>query len=394
MALPAATVTRVPTPQLIVLPGRDAPFMRPHQLVQPEDPVRAGQPLVQDRRQPEIALIAPVAGRIKEVLRGPQRRVESVSLVPDLPTPQTDAPQTLPTDPAQARQVLVRAGFWPAIRSRPFDGIAAVTATPRTVLVTGFLSDPLAPPLAQVLTPDQTSDLSRGLRTLATVADAPVVMVHDGDPPLTTEGITLRRAGHLPQDRTPGTLVARVGPATPDRPVWLLDWQDAAALGHWLRTGALPGHRLLSCRVAGERGLPRLLSADIGTPVQDILTALSLPAGPVLAGPPEMARAVIAIGRRDDRLSVPRTLLPAARRANRPGPVLPLPRLERTLPRHPAPIALLRAIAAGDDDAARRLGVLDLAPEDLAASALHCLSGNDYPALLAQMLDRIREDET
>lgn len=394
MALPTATVIRVPPPQRVLLQGRDAPFMRADPLVQPGDTVRAGQTLVKDRRQPEIALIAPVAGRVEEICRGPHRRIESLALIPDRASPPDDTPQTLPTDPAQTRQALVRAGFWPAIRSRPFDGIASVSATPRVVVVKGFLSDPLTLPLAQLLTPEQTNDLAVALCALGTVANAPVVLMHDGDPPLMANGFALRRVGTLPQDRTPGTLVALHGPAAPDRPIWLLDWQDVAALGHWLRTGALPVPRLLSCRVAGERGPPRLLIADIGTPVQDILTTFGLPESPVLAGPPELGRAAVAIGRREDRLSIVRTLPPLLRLVRRAGPVLPLPRLERTLPRHPAPVALLRAIAAGDDNTARRLGVLDLAPEDLAASALNCLSGNDYPALLAQMQDRIREDET
>lgn len=351
--------------------------------------MEAGQPIARDRRRPWLALVAPCAGRVREVLHGPRRSLARVEFAPHAAAGAPSRPQVLAGTPAEARAQLVEAGLWAGLRCRPGDGVPDLARPPARLIVVARLSDPTAPPVAELLTGDDHTILEAGVAALAVAAEAPAVFVHDGPDPLAgaLPNMARRTLPRSPAMRGIGAIVTREGGATSEKPVWIVDWQEALALGRWLATGRFDGRRIWTLREPeGDR--LHLVRAVIGTPVPAVLDTRPEDGGVCLAGIPFLGRAVEGLPRRADRLTLAREV-PLPRRGKWTSPILPLARLERALPWHEAPAALLRALAAGDDERAEALGAGALAAEDLAAAVFLCPGGHDYPALLADFLDRL-----
>lgn len=388
---PASQIIEIPLTRSLVLEGVETPRMRPVILAEPGAEVGGGRPVARDRRHPWVTLVAPQRGRIREIVRGPRRSLARVEIEPLAEAAAPSGPQILADKPAAARMQLVEAGFWAGLRCRPGDGAPDPAHAPARLIVVARLSDPAAPAVAEFLGAEDRGLLETGVSTLSELAGAPATLVHDGPDPLGGALAAVKRRS-LPRGGTMrglGAIVAREGGASADAPVWIADWQEALALGRWLATGHFDGRRIWTL-LSEEDDRPRLIRAVIGTPVGAVLEALSLEGRPCLAGAPLLGRAVESLPRRADRLTLVREV-PVPRRPRWTGPVLPIRRLESTLPWHEAPAALLRALAAGDDARAEALGAGALAPEDVAAAAFLCPGGHDYPQLLSAFLDRLDE---
>jgi Na+-transporting NADH:ubiquinone oxidoreductase subunit A len=381
-------------PPRLLLTGVDGRRLRPKLEVAEGDRVVAGQSLARDRKRPWIRVISPVSGTVRAIVLGARRTLGAIELEPGGTMQPETGSRALPIDPAAARWALVEAGLWTAVRARPFDGIADPRVDPRAILVTGFLSDHETPDLARLLDEGQhgATDFDAGLAALAGLGAGRTVLAHAGAVPdagPAATGVERVQIARGPQARSLALLVRAVGPATPERPVWHLDWQDACAIGRWLRCGAVPSARTVAFR--GCDAQARLLRVCIGTPIDAIARSLEVHAERLVLGHPALGHRARALARHDDRLS----LLPApfvGSAARRPGPIVPLPLLEAAMPGVVAPVGFLRAIASGDTETAVRMGLLNMGPEDVAACTLLCLSGNDYASLLARTLDRMERE--
>src|SRR5690606_9899719 len=82
----------------------------------------------------------------------------------------------------------------------------------------------------------------------------------------------------------------------------------------------------------------------------------------------------------------------ALRRAGRPLPVIPTAALDQALAGLPA-AALVRALGAGDDESAIRLGALSLVEQDLALADYATAAEPPLSAQLRAILDRIEAAE-
>ncbi len=385
-------VVDVELPGLLVLDGESAGPEGVFPTVAGGDKVAAFTTVARNRARAYNGFTSPVDGVVRRVLPGPRRRLERIEIVPDKQQRAQASPVRLPEDRAGLRTALIDAGLWEGLLARPFNGVADPEIEPAAILVTGFFSDPAAPDVADILRPGDIADLEDGLRVVAALAGCGAVLAHTGANPLAGRRIDgldylpMRRAALRPDERFVGELVGRIGPARVAAPVWLMDWQEAIEIGQRLRGRAGPVRRIVAMRGAGRPAA--LLNIVVGTPLADLAGE---DGDEVLgAGHPVTARIGGAIGRHDDRISVFRHVPPPERPVR--GPIVPHPALEAALPFHPAPVALLRALAAGDHDAAAGLGALDLGPDDLALAQHICPSGRDYPALLTSALTAIASD--
>jgi Na+-transporting NADH:ubiquinone oxidoreductase subunit A len=397
----------IETPARILLSGADYRGLRPDLSVSEGERISAGQIVFADRKRRWIRIPSPVSGKVVSIERGPRRTLKHIEIeVSD--GPETTRPSVdVAAKGAPARQALIDAGLWSAIRQRPFDSVSDPDIPPKAILVTAMFSDHTAPSLAEVMAHSQTEDdFVIGLQFVSNLAACPAVLCHvRGDvlPVPKNTGLKQVAFGLDHSDRFVGTHVRKIAPASTDAPVWYVNWQDVVAIGHFARTGVVPHNRLLCLRGASSYR-PVLIRTPVGTPISAITAGSGAPALPsgtaMITGDPLQLKGAVAVGRYDDRLSVVEILPdapwttkhPRPKRffqsnANRIGPIIPHRQLGHSLPEHPAPIAFLRALAAGDVETALRLGCLDLAEPDVAACSLTCVSGNDYPALLRRVLD-------
>lgn len=125
----------------------------PKVIVKEGDKVKAGTPLMIDKKFPEINFVSPVSGEVKAIVRGEKRKLLHVVVTADEQTVYEEFPVRQPADLSrkEVMEALQTAGLWPFLKRRPYDLVANPDAQPKAIVVKGFDSAPLAPDYAFVL---------------------------------------------------------------------------------------------------------------------------------------------------------------------------------------------------------------------------------------------------
>lgn len=358
--------------------------------------VRAGQVLFRDRRHPALVCTAPGSGVVDAVHVGPRRALHSIAIRLDgaddaapCPAPAGD------TDPARLRAWLCEAGLWMAFRTRPYGAVPRPDAAPAAIFVTAIDTNPLAAD-PRVVIGAHADAFAGGVRALARLVPAPVFLcVAPGDavPSADVAGVRVAEfAGPHPAG-LPGTHIHHLAPASAERTVWYVGYQDVIAIGATLADGRPWLARTVALGGPGVRR-PRLIRTRLGAAVSDLVRdelddgPCRIVSGSVLSGRTVAERASY-LGRHHDQITVLRD--GAAPRATdaAAGPMLPLDVFDRVVPLDVLPSPLLRALLAGDVERAEALGALELEEEDLALCSVVCPGRNDYGRLLRAALERI-----
>ena len=389
-------------------------FARPEQdfrvdmLVNPGEEVAQGAPVLRSRRHPSLTLVAPVAGTVAGVDLGPGRRLSQV-LFFHLPDGERHVHDVRAaengTNASATRSLLLSAGLWTYLRSRPFGRLPSPDETPAAIFVMALDTRPDAPPPALTLK-GRLDAFARGLQALVGLTSGPVHVCHDGTAGLGDIGggnrIRLNRVEPVHPLGLPGMQIASRFPAATGKPVWDIHAEDAAGIGEFLATGLVPETRMVS--VSGpalrEKRLVRCQpGADLRALTFDIVrpgphrlmsgSALDGMEGRWLGSCDRQVAAIAAAGpeRRPHWFSA------ALRRSSRPLPIIPTAALDHAfggiLPAAP----LVRAIAANDTETAIRLGALSLIEEDVALADYVTAASPRLAVLLRGMLDWIADEE-
>ena len=110
------------------------------------DTVAAGEPLYHDKNDEKIKVTSPVAGKVKEVVRGNRRKIMAIVIEPD----NSGNVKTFDTK-ENPKALLLESGLWAMIRQRPYDIVPSTDVRPRDIFITAFDSATLAPSLSLVM---------------------------------------------------------------------------------------------------------------------------------------------------------------------------------------------------------------------------------------------------
>lgn len=368
-----------PTEEAAIIPPQGT-RLRVDMVAEEGDLVAEGAPVARLRHAPEICLVAPMAARVARISLLPGRQLGEIVLFRETGGEplRHDAATTAEDTPEALAVLLQRAGFWPRIRRRPFGTMPAADERPAAIVVMACDTRPLAPDPVLALAGREAS-LARGLRALTGLTDGPVHLCEDAARPILPgrrpdPGVSVTRVGPRHPQGLAGIRVHDLCPASADHPVWDLHAEDVADLGALLETGALPQTRLVS--VAGPAlSESRLLRCQIGADTRGLSYGAVRP-GPhvILAGSALEGRRAHWLGPRDRQVTVlpdaapdagAHWFLSALTRSALPRPLIPSAALGQATGGGFPAMAMLRALGAGDDEAATRLGALSLLEEDL-----------------------------
>lgn len=383
-------------------PGEE---LRVEQLVDQDDLVRQGQPVMRLRAQPSIALTAPMSGRVASVqFRPGHRLVQMVLFREDGAGRERFDVSGAENDAASLRALMQGTGLWRALRSRPFGHMPRADETPAALFVMAVDSRPgAADPVAMLS--GREEEFTRGLAALSHLTDGPVMLVaRPGKlPGETSENVTRITCGKLHPMGLAGLNIHQKFPARPDRRVWDIQAEDVADLGALLMTGLLPATKTLSL-TGGALSQPRLLRCQPGADLRELSQAWVKPGlHEVLTGSYLDGHAAHWLGTRDRQASI----LPMGSRkhrrhwfqaalqtAARPLPIIPTAALIQSLGGRALPVAaLIRALGAGDSETAVKLGVLSLLEEDLALADYVSAADPPLSHQLRVLLDRVEKEE-
>ena len=430
---PRADVHAKEVDSVALLPG-DHPGVKPVLRVEQGQRVALGEPLFEDRNDPQVRFTSPGAGTVTAIHRGARRALRGIVVTLDGSAEVEFEPvrreHLARLSREQVRQRLLDAGLWPALRARPYGRVPSPATEPHALFVTGMDTNPLAPD-PRVMIGEYGTDFADGVLALAALLDGMVyVCCAPGTEPRLPEHprVALAEfAGPHPAG-LPGTHIHAIAPVSARRTAWYLGYQDVIAAGRLFTTGRISTERVLSLAGPAIRE-PRLIRTRLGASIEDLTRGEIVPgecrvlSGSVLSGRATADWATY-LGRyhlqvtalregRDreflgwtapgaDKFSLTRTFLsgflPArlfpltTSQQGSPRAMVPIGAFERVVPLDLLPTQLLRAIAVGDTDMAQQLGCLELEEEDLALCSFVCPSKYDYGPLLRQALTRIEKE--
>jgi Na+-transporting NADH:ubiquinone oxidoreductase subunit A len=376
-------------------------------LVSEGDVVAQGAPLASLRGAPSIRLVAPMPARVARIVLMPGRRLSEIVLFhePGQGRHRHGFAGGSPGTEATIRDALQQGGLWPLICRRPFGGLPAVGERPAAIVVMGVDTRPLAP-CPHLALEGREEGFNAGLAALGKLTDGRVFLCA-GEGALPVEPATASgqfvqvRTGNRHPQGLAGFRIHDLTPASIDKPVWSCHAEDVAAMGELLTTGYVPPTRLVN--VAGE-GLrhSRLVRTQPGADVRG-LTHLHTVPGPhrLLSGSPLEGVEVHWLGTRDRQVSVVAGHLPhrdshwfltALSRSARSYPVIPTRALTEAFGAALPAAAFVRALSAGDDETAMRLGLLSFLQEDMALADFVLGGEARLGGLLNAMLARVKAE--
>ena len=421
----------------VALCGVDYIGLRPRLLVEVGDSVGLGQPLWQDKRDPDVCYPSPGRGVVTAINRGARRVLESVvvnledSGAPDRTFEPLSLRQIELLKRDQVVERMLSSGLWTALRTRPFSRVPPSGSEPRDIFVTAIDTRPLAPDPTVVVQRD-VEHFATGLEVLAHLTRGSVWLCTAPNWNITLPGIDrVHRvifSGPHPAG-LPGTHMHCLSPVDANHVNWHINYQDVTALGLLFRNGKIQTDRVVSlCGTCTNE--PRLVTARLGAALEELLRdgtcateVCRVISGSVLGG--RSATGTLAyLGRYHDQVSVlreggrsfvfgwsglfPRRFTTAPTFARQSGHrkrytfsttqngrftgMLPMRVFDRVMPLDILPSPLLRALLVKDTDRAQALGCLELDEEDLALCSFVCPAKNDYGVALRINLEQIEKE--
>lgn len=390
---------------LAVPPGQD---WRVTVTVREGDRVPQGGELARLRNRPEVRLVAPMPATVAAIRLNPGSRLSEIVLFHE---PGGDrACHRSVFEPAlpgatDLRLLMQMAGLWPLLRRRPFGGMPTAAERPNAIFVMATDTRPLAAdPLVALR--GQMPEFGLGLDALGQLTDGPVYVCQPEGADLVERGraggraVALACGARHPQGLA-GVQILHHAPLSEGQAIWDIAAEDVAALGHLLKTGYLPETRLVSVAGPGLRE-SRLLRTQPGADLRGLVQGIVQPGRHrLLSGSALDGYDAHWLGWRDrqvtvlpraDRAPKPHWFRAALTRSALPSPVIPTPALDQALGGAAPAAALVRALSAGEDEAATRFGALSLQEEDLAL-ADYVLGGTaDLRGHLRRFLTRAAQE--
>lgn len=402
-------------------------------LAQEGEEVRVGSPLFADRRDETVLYTSPAAGKITAINRGARRVVQSIVI---------EASNFKDAEPfdtfdvsAASRETIVGAlsgsGLWSSMRRRPYDKVAVSTEVPAGIIVQAYDSSPLAPDLTKVVE-GREADIEVGLATISKLTEGKVFLcVKDGvnwNRFARGQVVVENFDGPHPAG-TPGFSIHNLCPAGAERPVWYLGIQDLADIGRLFRDGTRPTERIVAITGPAAKE-PKLVRTRPGAAIEDLCkdessaTVARFVNGSAVWGNTAKAddhsdflgrwNSQVTVLEDDVKRDLIGWALPVSGRFTTTNTVwdkffrktfkydtdtngslraiVPIGQYESVMPMDVLATQLIKALASNDLESAEKLGVLELAEEDLALCQVVDPSKIPITDMLREMLTTIEKE--
>ena len=396
---------RLDTTRVALLP-QESWGIKTRLLAQEGDRVQVGTPLFCDRRDESVLYTSPAAGRVAAIQRGERRAVLSVVVEVDGDEAlDLNAPELAKAGREDVKACLARSGLWPALRRRPYDKVALSTDEPFAIIVQAYDSHPLAPDLREVVR-GREDEVQVGLGVLAKLTDGTVhLAVQAGSDwsACRADGVQETAFSGPHPAGTAGTSIHHLAPAGAQRIVWHVGIQDVADIGRLFRTGKRAATRTVAI-TGPEAKAPKLVRTRPGADTAQLLGGESSAQEPRVVNGSALHGNVANpdtptgfLGRYATQLTLLENevgrdflgwALPVSGRFTLTNAVwdkffrkrfkfdtdengslraiVPIGVYEAVMPLDVLPTQLVKALASEDLEMAEKLGVLELAEEDLA----------------------------
>lgn len=146
-------IIRTISPDVVAVKPTDYKALNAKLLVKEGDEVKAGTPVLIDKKRPFINICSPISGKIINIVRGEKRKLLEVLIESDSLNEYEGfvTPNPRSATKSEIIDVLLKSGLWACFKQRPYGIIPDPETEPKAIFISGFDSSPLAPDLDYAL---------------------------------------------------------------------------------------------------------------------------------------------------------------------------------------------------------------------------------------------------
>ena len=419
--------------EIFALKPTDFHSLTPKLSVKVGDRVNAGSVVFFDKYNDKINFCSPVSGEVIDIIRGDKRRILEILIKSD-PEIQYDLFQVLDSDRLDREQIIshmLKCGVWPFVRQKPYDIIANPTDMPKSIFISAFKSGPLAIDNDFALY-GMDDMFQKGLNIIKKLTNGITHLNLDGNTNSSTvfsqaKGVDINKfSGPHPAGNV-GVQAHHIDPINKGDVIWYLEPQDVIAIARLFTEGKYDVSRIISL-CGSEVNKPRYYRMIAGTCVSNLISDNvkksnnRVICGDVLSGTKinrdgylgfyDTQITVIKEGDQEeflgwilpgfDKFSLSKSyfswLFPKRRyeidtnmRGEERAYVV-TGQYEEVLPMNIFPQQLIKAIMIEDIDLMEKLGLYELAPEDMALCEFVCTSKIEVQSIIRYGLDLLRKE--
>lgn len=267
-------ITEAPRSETFAIKPPDFHIVTPKMVVKEGETVKAGDVIFFSKYSEPVKFVSPVSGKIREIKRGPKRRIMEVIIQADPEDTYKDfgpkSPETLSA--AEVKTHLLESGCWPFIRQRPYDIIADPEDTPKAIFISAYTTAPLAADIEFVLK-DRKEDFQAGINALSKLTEGKTHLSFAKNSPSffpEIRGVELHRVSGPHPAGNVGVQIHHINPVNAGERVWVINPEDVAIIGNLFRTGRFDATRIVA--VAGtEAPVNQYFKLKIGTHLKPLL---------------------------------------------------------------------------------------------------------------------------
>ncbi len=254
-------------------------IIRPKVTVREGDVVKAGTPLLFDKKLDAVMYCSPVSGEVVEIVRGERRKLLAIKILADKEIEYVSFKEYAPTELAsisreQAQEVMLISGVWPQIIQRPFGIVADPADTPKSIFISTFDTHPLAPDF-DFLLKNQGAAFEAGVEILKKFTTGKVHIGVNADAEVSPifsnlRGVQLTKfSGPHPAGNV-GVHIHHVDPISKGEMVWTLDPYGVAQIGKLFLKGIYDASKVVAL-TGSEVKEPRYFTTYIGACIDKIV---------------------------------------------------------------------------------------------------------------------------
>ena len=427
-------ISTLPLPETFAIKPPDFTGVVPKLLVKEGEEVLAGTPLFFDKANEAIKFTSPVSGEVVEIVRGEKRKILEIKILADKEIRYQSFNKSNPKELSRENiiETLLASGAWPFIRQRPFGTIADPAGKPKSIFISAFDSNPLAPDLDFIMQ-NCASDFQAGLDVLQKLTEGKVHLnIKAGESTSSVfnnaKGVTINQiAGPHPAGNV-GVQIHHIDPVNKGEVVCCVNPQDVLVIGKLFTQGKFDAARIIALTGSGVNS-PKYFKVIIGTGVKHLIADAGMKdgtnriiSGNVLTGNQisndgylgfyDTQITIIPEGNEPefigwmkpgfDKFSMSRAyfswLTPKKKHdlnTNLHGeerPFVMTGQYEQVFPMDLYPVQLLKSILVDDIDMMEKLGIYEVVEEDFALCEFVCTSKIESQHIIRRGLDIIKKE--
>ncbi len=405
--------------------GADYVGLKPTMMVDEGDTVYSGQKLLENKKNPGTFITTHSSGVVRSVNRGEKRRFLSLVIETD------DSFEPIKfnlNDYPNSIAFLIDTGTLAYFRTRPYNRMPVPTELPSAIFINACDTNPLSIDPHELIKLDQ--DLfNKGLDFIKEIDESikTFCTYQNNNFDQSVDGISYNKFEGPHPAGLVGTHIHFLHPVGQNKSVWSISWQEVISIGYLLQNNHLRSDKYVPIAGPNVRD-PKILKIKYGSNLSEtsagkILEDSRVISGSVLNGHTGES-AMNYLGAFDNQVSVLpdesndilfnwampgaklHSKLPAfisswikpkefnfnvsMNGGNRA--IVPISSYQEIMPLNILTTQLLKCLVTLDIELGEKLGVLELAPEDLALASYVCPSKYDYQSILNSNLEKMYEE--